>query len=102
MFRVLPLLGLLLALHGAPAVAQAVCDNRAVMVKKLTDRYGEVQMSLGLAGTNLFETWANCLTGTWTILKTYPKGRSCLMAAGDGWQSKVCPPGQLIRRGETT
>ena len=94
--RVSILLAAFIALHGAPAAAQAVCDNRDAMVKKLTDRYGEVQMSRGLGGDVVLEVWANCKTGTWTILKTYPKGRACLMAAGDGWQSKGCPPGQVI------
>ena len=95
MFRVLPLLGLLIALHGAPAVAQAMCGDRAEMVESLDKKYGEVQMSLGLAGTNLFETWANCLTGTWTILKTYPNGRACLVATGESWRSVDCETGQL-------
>ena len=96
MFQVLPLLGLLIWLHGAPVAAQVVCGNRDVMVENLVKKYGEVQMSLGLSGSNLFETWANCSTGTWTILKTHPKGRACLAAAGESWQGVGCKFGKPV------
>ena len=87
-----PLIGIVatIVLHGAPASAQAMCGNRIEMVENLADKYGEEQMSLGMAGSNLFETWANCLTGTWTILKTFPNGRACLVVWGGNWRSKDC------------
>ena len=96
MFRALPLLGLLIALHGAPAAAQVPCGNRAAMVEKLLNQYNEVPMGhlLGRGGSRLLEVWANCTTGTWTILKTYPSGKSCVMAVGDDWQGVGCKVGQ--------
>lgn len=86
-----PLLtALLIALYGAPAASQVSCGDRDAMAKTLADKYGEVQMSLGLVGSRLFETWANCITGTWTILRTDAQGRACHMASGENWQSKGC------------
>ena len=96
MIRALPLLGLLIALYGAPAAAQVSCGDRAVMVERLRNQYHEMQMGAGLAlgGTRLLELWANCDTGTWTILKTYPDSTACVMAVGQDWQGVGCEPGQ--------
>ena len=94
MIRALTLLIALFALWASSAGAQGSCGDRAVMVKKLSDRYGEVQMGAGLAGTLMLEIWANCQTGTWSVLKTHANGTACLMAAGQDWQGVGCEPGQ--------
>ncbi len=94
MFRALPLLGLLAALHGAPAGAQGTCGDRNEMARRLVDQYGETLMGAGLGGPTLLEVWANCETGTWTILKTYTTGTACVMAAGTNWHGAGCEPGQ--------
>ena len=97
MFRVLPLLGLMLALWPHPSAAQGICGDRAAMVERLKRIYGESRQGAGLSGgTALFEIWANCRTGTWTILKTLPKGTACLKGSGGGWWGLGCEPGQLI------
>ena len=94
MFRVLPLLVALIALGCAPVAAQVQCGNRATMVAKLLHKYHEVQIGIGLTGPRLFEVWANCSTGTWTILGTNTNGIACLIAAGEDWQGQGCKPGQ--------
>lgn len=67
-----------------------VCDQRAKVVAKLGEKYGEVRRGGGLTGsTAIFEIWASEQTGTWTILKTTPDGFSCVMAVGQGWQDEV-------------
>lgn len=83
----LPLLALLIALHGAPAAAQMACGTRADMVRHLEDEYGETRRGFGLAGPMVaFEVWANSETGTWTLLRTHPNGVSCFLTGGEGWQ----------------
>ena len=86
----------LIALYGASAGAQGICGKRAMMVEKLVNKYHETQMGIGLGqgDSRLIEIWANCDTETWTILKTYPNGTACLMAAGDNWHGKGCSPGR--------
>ena len=92
--RVRVLLVAMVARGGATAGAQGICDSRAVIVSKLADRYGEVQVATGLAGPLMLEIWANCTTRTWSVLKTYPNGTTCLMAAGSNWQGVGCKPGR--------
>ncbi len=59
------------------------------MVEQLSRAYGEARKGAGLAGqAALFEVWASNATGTWTILKTYPNGTTCIMAVGEGWQDE--------------
>ena len=87
----------LIALWASSAGALATCGNRASMVEKLVEKYREAQVGVGLrlGGSRLIEVWANCTTGTWTILKTYPDGTACVMALGAGWQGVGCKAGQL-------
>ena len=94
MIRALALPTALLALWASSAGAQGICDRRDVIVSKLAARYGEVQVATGLAGPLVMEIWANCQTRSWSILKTYPNGTTCMMAAGSNWQGVGCPPGQ--------
>ncbi len=99
MFEVLPVLTLLLVLHGAPVAAQAVCDERTEIVKNLVNKHREAQIGVGLErpGVRLIEIWTNCSTGTWTILRTDANGIACLLAAGENWLSRSCVSGHLIQ-----
>ncbi len=89
--------GFLLALHGLPVAAQITCGDRYAMVEQLSRVYGEARQGGGLANpTAIFEVWASCDTGSWTILKTYPSGMACLIAVGENWQGAVCEEGTPI------
>jgi len=85
------LLGLALAaLPATAATAQdaASCGDRALIVERLGERYGERRTARGLSHNNgMVEVYASEETGTWTILLTLPSGRTCLIAAGDFWES---------------
>lgn len=77
------------------AAQPARCGARADIVEQLEQRYGESQRALGIAADQrLVEVFASD-GGSWTILLTDPRGRSCLMAAGRDFQA-VAPraPGQ--------
>lgn len=86
----------LMTLYAIPVGAKGVCGDRASMVEKLVNKYGESKRGGGMAGALLLEVWANCITGTWTVLKTYPRGTACVMAAGEDWHGVGCDLGQLV------
>ncbi len=77
----------MLATAPPAAHAQSACGDRTAMVEQLSRAYGEARKGAGLAGqAALFEIWVSDVTGSWTILKTYPNGMACLIADGENWR----------------
>ncbi|MEM9060654.1 MAG: hypothetical protein AAGD13_09345 [Pseudomonadota bacterium] len=69
------------------AQAQMVCGARGEIIKQLEKKYGETRRSLGLQqGRGVVEIYASAKTGSWTILVTDARGKSCLMAAGEAFE----------------
>lgn len=63
------------------------CADRAVVVERLAQSYGESRQSIGLASDNtMVEVFASMDTGSWTITVTRPGGPTCLVAAGQAYQ----------------
>lgn len=85
-----------LALTAAPALAQQPCaPSRDEMAKILEGgKYNERPVITGMAagGQYRFELWANAVTGTWTATMQQPNGRTCIVAAGDGFAPAAAPP----------
>jgi hypothetical protein len=75
-------LALILIFLAAPAWAQEQCAPRDRLVGELKGRFGETRVSEALAQHDIIETWANPKTGSWTILRTSPDGRTCMIASG--------------------
>lgn len=77
------------AFCAAPAQAQMNnCADRATIVQRLAERWGETRQSMGLAANNaVIEVFASAETGTWTITATMPGGPTCLVASGDAFQA---------------
>lgn len=72
---------------SSQANAQMVCGARADIIKQLQKKYGETRRSVGLQqGRGVVEIYASEATGSWTILVTDTRGKSCLMAAGEAFQ----------------
>lgn len=68
------------------AARGAVCGERAAVVERLRDAYGETRRAYGLQrGASVIEVYASDATGSWTILVTTPDGVACLVAAGESW-----------------
>ena len=82
-----------LALAAAiPAATQSVaqmrmpCAERADIIKLLASRYKEVPRAVGIMSRRgLMEVYVS-QTGTWSILMTSTKGRTCIIAAGESWE----------------
>jgi len=57
-----------------------------VMVKILDERYGEASMAFGIAGNGvLIELFTTPDGTTWTMVLTFPNGRSVVVATGQDW-----------------
>lgn len=53
---------------------------------RLESGFQERQDSVGLAkGGAIVELWLSPGGDTWTILLTWPNGKSCILSAGDYW-----------------
>ena len=90
--------GLALAAPQAAAPQARPCADRAQVVERLAERFGETLQSMGMhSNDGLLEVYASAETGTWTILVTSPDGRSCLLAAGRMWEGNAAP---LVKPGK--
>lgn len=85
-----------LSVYGCqPAEAQPtrpVCGPRERIVKLLADKHKESRVSrmLNVDGS-LIELFA-ADSGTWTLLATYPKKPTCIVAAGKGYEATPWGP----------
>jgi hypothetical protein len=84
-------------LAAGPALSEASCGPRAMVLAALADRFGESRRGYGLAGeAAVMEVFASDETGTWTITITTPDGVTCLAASGVGFETlaeSLPPPG---------
>jgi hypothetical protein len=75
------------AATAASAQQQMVCGERQHLVSHLGRAYSEQPANVGVAATgNLVEVLTS-ENGTWTILVTDPKGVTCVVAAGESWET---------------
>ncbi len=83
-----------LPLGSDPALAQGApaCRARDGLLSQLESKYGEVTVAIGVADGQLIELLTAKDGITWTIILTSPKGLSCLVASGEGWQPLAPAP----------
>jgi len=63
------------------------CGERGEVAKTLAKSYSENPTAMGLsAGGGMIEVFSS-KSGTWTIVITQPTGVSCIVAAGENWES---------------
>jgi hypothetical protein len=82
-------------LAATPAVALQ-CGKRDAITIALAERYGESRRALGLAQNGVLMELYAAQSGSWTITITRPDGITCLVAAGENFQSldeALPPPG---------
>lgn len=71
------------------------CNERAVVLTFLSERFGETRRSIGLGPENqVVEVFASDETGSWTITVTRPDGVTCLVASGQSYEAvaEALPP----------
>jgi len=87
-FTAMVLLGA--SLVGAPAKAETarpVCGERTEILKRLEQRHDETPQALGLSADGGVLEILVSPEGGWTILVTYPKRPTCVVAVGQAWQT---------------
>lgn len=68
------------------------CGARNEIVQKLSTQFKEAPQSVGVVDQSaVLEVFVSD-AGTWTILATGTDGNSCILSAGDGWQSRSIGP----------
>ena len=83
-------LSALIALGVAiPSAAEAACASRSKLVDTLSSKYSEAPVAMGLSNSGgVVEILTSPDGNTWTIIVTTPDGMSCMIAAGESWESK--------------
>lgn len=82
-----------MAVFSWPLSAQQVCGDHNAFVATLENTYGERRVSVGIAQNEMeiFEIFAAPDGSTWTILRTFGNGRSCVIASGRHYQKVEGP-----------
>lgn len=93
MFNMTIGLGILVMAAQSVSAQSANCAPRDKVLEQLSDTYGETRQSIGL-GTQgvVIEVFASEDTGSWTITATSPNGITCLIAAGQSFESRADLP----------
>jgi hypothetical protein len=78
-------------IHATSAQAQfaeVICDESERLASRIYGMNGAEMRGQGVrSSASLIEVWIAPDTGDWTLVQTYPNGTSCIMAAGEHWQS---------------
>jgi hypothetical protein len=74
------------AVTSSPAAAATVCGDRGAILKRLEQRHEETPQALGLSADGGVLEVLVSPEGGWTILVTYPKRPTCIVAVGEAWQ----------------
>ena len=74
---------------ATPASAQsAACSARDEVLKQLSSQFSEAPVAMGIASNGGVVEFLSAPAGqSWTIILTLPNGLSCLIAAGESWES---------------
>jgi len=73
---------------SSAAQAQPQCDKRDKVLGLLAEKYKEAPVALGVTNNGgLVEVLSTNEGTTWSIIVTAPDGKSCLVAAGEGWRA---------------
>ncbi len=67
--------------------AQGVCGDRAKFMAALAKKHQEAPTSIGVTSSGQMIEVLTSANGSWTILVTSPNGVSCIVAAGEAWES---------------
>ncbi len=68
--------------------AKSTCESRSAVLKFLSSRYLEAPVAMGVATDGgLVEVLSSGPGSTFTIIVTMPNGLTCMVAAGDSWES---------------
>lgn len=76
------------AAKSPPPVQASPCHAYAEVARQLGATYHERLVSLGVQSNgNLLLVFNSVTSGSWTIVSTSPTGLTCILAAGQHWES---------------
>lgn len=76
------------AARPPPTAQGSVCHAYAEVARQLSATYHETPISLGVQSNgNLLLVFNSMASGSWTIVSTSPTGLTCILAAGQHWES---------------
>ena len=75
------------SLMSAPAEAARMCGDRDQILEQLALLHKEKPSALGLSADGGVLEVLVSPEGGWTILVTYPKRPTCVIAAGQAWEA---------------
>jgi len=68
----------------------AECAPYEMVKRFLSNRYQESRKAMGVVATRgIMELYVSEESGTWTVLLTMPNGMSCIVAAGDAFETET-------------
>ncbi len=82
-------IGAAMALAASPVQAQLVCGAHSDLVAGLAQAFQQKQIGYGVVGQKAVIEIYVAASGTWTMLITGVKDRSCILATGDGWENTL-------------
>jgi hypothetical protein len=82
------------ALFSPSAEAAKLCGDRDEILKRLEQRHDETPQALGLSSDGGVLEVLVSPSGGWTILVTYPKRPTCVVAVGEAWQALQLTSGE--------
>lgn len=95
------MLGLLVAVFvwgsaSGPSEARTFCGDRGAILESLEKTYAETPQAIGLSQDGGLIEVVVSPSGGWTILITYPKRSTCVIATGKDWTSIAATVGQPV------
>jgi len=75
-------LGLASKAHGA----EMRCGETDQIHKRFAEKYKEVPFAVGVTNTSGLMEVLTSKTGSWTMIMNFPSGKTCFVAAGEGWR----------------
>ena len=87
-------LAAILALSAAPLaanpIAEVICAPTDEMTERLITQFGESRVGTGVRDPEqVMEIWAADDGQSWTMVATYARGVSCIVAMGEHWQTTL-------------
>ena len=84
----------ILALSAAPLaanpIAEVICAPTDEMTERLITQFGENRVGTGVRDPEqVMEIWAADDGQSWTMVATYARGVSCIVAMGEHWQTTL-------------
>ncbi len=76
------------ALSEPAAAATKLCGDRDQLLKRLEQANEETPQAIGLSGDGGVVEVLVSPDGGWTMLVTYPKRPTCVVAAGAAWEMR--------------